>query len=35
MTEEEQKELRKKNAAEAKRMLFGDDDFIEGVASHV
>jgi len=35
MTEQEQKELRKKNAAEAKRMLFGDDDFIEGVASHV
>jgi len=35
MTEEEQKELRKKNAAEAKRMLFGNDDFIDGVASHV
>ena len=35
MTEEEQKELRKKNAADAKRMLFGDDDFIDGVASHV
>jgi hypothetical protein len=35
MTEDERQELRRKNAAEAKKILFGDDDFIDGVASHV
>lgn len=35
MTEEERQDLRRKNAAEAKKMLFGDDDVLEGVASHV
>lgn len=35
MTEDERQELRRKNAAAAKKILFGDDDFIDGVASHV
>lgn len=35
MTEDERKAQHKKTTEEAKRLVFGDDDFIDGVARHV
>ena len=35
MTEAERKAAHDEMTREAKRMVFGDDDFIDGVASHV
>lgn len=35
MTEEERRAQHEKTTRDAKRMVFGDDDFIDGVASHV